>query len=153
MSPAFIRDLAYGHGFENVVLEWAKIKYPNAKRIEGSFKPYDIDASPSLLECKFDYKSRNTKNIVIEWEDRGKPSGLQTTQATHWIHCFWHEDWIVATIEIEHLRELVKDMQLVPGGDDISTVMYRVPKDLILKNKHVNIVSLSRISVGCTLGS
>lgn len=153
MNSAFVRDLAYGQGFESIILEWAKIKYPNAILIEGSFKDYDIDASPSLLECKFDYKSRKTPNIVIEFEDRGKPSGIAVTKATHWIHCFWYNDWVVATASIEIWKEIIKEVDVVGGGDELSTLMYRVPKDLILRNESVSIIPLSRISVRCTTGS
>lgn len=153
MHTAFIRDLRYGRGFENIVLEWAKRKYPNAILIDGSFKDYDIDASPSYLECKFDYKSRNTRNIVIEFEDRGKPSGIQSTKATHWVHCYWEGDWLVAVAPVDKWRDFVKDMEQITGGDEFSTLMYRVPKDLISTIESVTVLPLSRISVGCTSGS
>lgn len=153
MSPAFQRDLRYGRGFETLILNWSKRKYPNAFLKDGSFKGYDIDASPSLLECKFDWKSKRTKNIVIEFEDRGKPSGIATTKATHWIHCFHEIDWQVAIATVDDWKAMVKDLDTINGGDDFSTLMYLVPKDLILKNSSVNIIPLSRISVGRTSGS
>lgn len=139
MSPAFIHDLRFGRGFETIVLSWAKKKYPHAVLMDGSFKDYDINASPSFLECKFDWKSRKTPNIVIEFEDRGKPSGISVTKATHWVHGFFYNEWQIAVTPIDVLRELIKEVEIVNGGDDLSTLMYRVPKDLILANKQVSI--------------
>jgi len=40
----------------------------------------------STIEVKLDFIAWRTKNIFIEYESRGKPSGISTTQAKFWFY-------------------------------------------------------------------
>ena len=50
---------------------------------------YDIKAlvngNPTTFEIKEDIKCAETGNVVVEYESRGKPSGIKTTEADFWI--------------------------------------------------------------------
>lgn len=75
-----------------------------------------------LIEIKEDFYCRKSGNVAVEYECRGKPSGVSSTKATHWlyrIHQPSGEDvWIFMPTAIvrggiqnkEFLREVV-------GGD------------------------------------
>ena len=36
------------------------------------------------IECKRDYRAHDTGNVFVEFESRGKPSGIRKTEAEHW---------------------------------------------------------------------
>lgn len=139
MSTAFVRDLRKGRKFEEWVLAWTRRKYPSAVLMEGKFKEYDINAGDVTIECKYDRKSRFTKNIAIEFWDRGKPSGIDTTTATHWVICFWEEKWRVAVGKTEVWKALCADQPKRAGGDNGTTEMYLVAKRLLFENKDITI--------------
>jgi len=83
----FEQDLETGKNIEDIVLEKIHTKYPQATKLEGKIKPYDIYI-PELnayIEVKLDKKSQETGNIVIEVEMFGKPSGLNSTRSDIWI--------------------------------------------------------------------
>jgi hypothetical protein len=71
------------------------------------------------IEVKRDFKALETGNIFIEYESRGKPSGLATTQADYW--CYWLSDEHCILIKTEKLKELCRKFLYtnrdVLGGD------------------------------------
>jgi hypothetical protein len=84
---SFSEDLHTGEAMEQEVLKQIQKKYPQAYKIEGYFKDYDIyipELSKSV-EVKKDYKSKDTGNLVIELTFDGKPSALLTTKADFWV--------------------------------------------------------------------
>ena len=82
MKQTFKDDLKRGEKVELDVLKIIQKKYPNAYKIEGYCKEYDLYV-PDVggIEVKYDKKSKETGNIVIEIEMFGKPSALMTTKA------------------------------------------------------------------------
>ena len=84
---SFNEDLHTGEAMKQEVLKEIQKKYPQAYKIEGYFKDYDIyipELSKSV-EVKRDYKSKDTGNLVIELTFDGKPSALLTTKADYWV--------------------------------------------------------------------
>ena len=71
------------------------------------------------IEVKRDFRALETGNIFIEYESRGKPSGLATTQADYW--CYWLSDYHCVLIKTEKLKELCRKSLYtkkdVLGGD------------------------------------
>lgn len=69
-----------------------------------------------------------TGNIAIEYESRGKPSGIATTQADYWFHNLAIGDEIVMTLVFptKILRNyIVKTFpQQVRGGDNNTSRLY-----------------------------
>ena len=67
--------------------------------------------SNSKLEVKRDFIAGRTKNLAIEYECRGFPSGIATTQADWWVfvmsgHC---GDDVIVMVEVNRLKELCRN--------------------------------------------
>ncbi len=142
----FSSDLLEGQKLEDFILWKIQKKYPKATKSEGSFKDYDIDV-PELaqkFECKWDKKSQVTENIAIEFMDRGKPSGLNVTTATHWIYLFYDNGWKFAFLEIGVIHYLCKNARIVKGGDGWQAEMYLLPKRLLYKQDGVIIKKFTK---------
>lgn len=89
------------------------------------------------FEVKTDRLSAKTGNIYIEYESRGKPSGIATTQADYWVYKVTETKAIV--IKTEELKTIVRQLILdkkaianVRGGDNNTSVGVLVKiKDLV----------------------
>lgn len=135
-NSTFNRDLDTGVSVEMYILNSIKEKYPDAFKMEGYYKEYDIYV-PSIdmkIEVKQDYKSHYTGNFVIEIEFNGKPSALITTKANYWVfasreYIYWitvDSIWAML-IENKHLDPVV----FVGKGDTSPKRAYLVPVDLV----------------------
>ena len=135
---SFKRDLKRGEAIEMEVLDIIKNKYPDAYKVGGYCKDWDLYI-PSIeqgVEVKYDIKSQETGNIVVEVEFNGKPSALSTTKAYRWV--FHTGDKIIVTTP-ERLHKLIKDSKLrlvsfVGKGDRHSKKAYLIKVDLIISN-------------------
>lgn len=59
--------------------------------------------SSKTIEVKFDFGTHRTGNFFIEYESRGKPSGIATTQADYWM-------LIAASEKGQRLKESIADL-------------------------------------------
>lgn len=140
----FKKDLSRGVKVEDFVLQKIKNKYPEARRISGYCKEYDIWI-PEInqgIEVKYDPMSNKTGNIVIEIEMGGKPSALSTTKAHQWI--FYDDKHLVSMSprEIKEciIRHNVRLVTFTGPGDTKSKRAYLVPKDILFKaGKYINV--------------
>ena len=109
----FEKDLSYGKKHEKMVMK--------------SLEKYEL---------KTDRMAHNTGNVYVEFQSRGKDSGIRTSKSNTWIfkivsakdtHLF------SVHIPLSRLRRLVsKDYRVVPGGDNLTSKGYLVPiKDLV----------------------
>ena len=85
------------------------------------------------IEVKRDLKAKETGNIFIEYESRGKPSGLATTQSD--FYCFVVEDLhiMLPTSQLKDIaRSYIGTGRDVRGGDNNTSkgILLRL-KDLI----------------------
>ena len=106
----FDLDLAYGQVFEKKVAD-----------ILGNSK----------IEVKTEKdKWKTTGNIVIEYESRGKPSGIITTDADYWLHNLAMGDDIVLSFltRVSTLRKYIAqhNPRSVRGGDDMTSKLYLI---------------------------
>lgn len=106
----FDLDLAYGQVFEYKVSE-----------IIGQSK----------IEVKTEKdKWKTTGNIVIEYESRGKPSGIITTEADYWLHnCAIGDDIVFSVLlKVSTLRKYIAkhNPRSVRGGDDMTSKLYLI---------------------------
>ncbi len=106
----FDLDLAYGQVFEKKVAD-----------ILGNSK----------IEVKTEKdKWKQTGNIVIEYESRGRPSGIITTEADFWIHNLAFGDSIVFSLilPVTTLRRYIaqQNPRSVRGGDDMTSKLYLI---------------------------
>ncbi|WP_456867060.1 hypothetical protein [Galbibacter sp. BG1] len=129
----FFKDLKYGEQFEKLILKKVQKKYPNAHKIEGNHKEYDILINDKIsLEVKVDNKAIETNNILIESECNGKPSGITTTKASHWVFITHQKVIWVETIKLKKLLKKYKDSYYTIQGDWQAKRGYFLPHNELL---------------------
>ena len=77
----------------------------------------------SDIEVKRDRQTQQTGNVYIEYESRGKPSGIATTKASKWAYILQDGCILIVNTKLlkEALRYLIKARLCVkdmPGGDN-----------------------------------
>ena len=109
----FTKDLSYGKKHEKLVM----------KSLEN-------------FELKTDRMAYKTGNVYVEFQSRGKDSGIRTSKSDTWIFKIPNgRDTHLFSIHIPltRLKKLVnKNYKVVPGGDNLTSRGYLVPlTDLI----------------------
>ena len=109
----FEKDLTYGKKHEKLVM----------KSLEN-------------FELKTDRMAHRTGNVYVEFQSRGKDSGIRVSKSDTWIFKIQNsKDQHLFSIHIPltRLKKLVsKNYRVVPGGDNLTSRGYLVPlKDLI----------------------
>ena len=82
----FAEDLAIGDKIEREWLDKMLVVFRETYQTFGKDSRFDI-AVPELnatIEVKYDPKSQETGNVVVEYH-HNKPSGILTSEATHWL--------------------------------------------------------------------
>jgi len=125
----FDNDLIFGKKGELIILDIISRKFPDAFIKEGKNKGYDIEipAKKIYVEVKTDKKSKETGNIAIECQYKGKYSGIRTTTADWWCIIYYDNGWKYAFIETETLSSLCDNFSPVPAGD--SAICHLIPID------------------------
>ena len=71
---------------------------------------------------------KKTNNIVIEFESRGKPSGIAVTKADFWFHNLVDKGEIVAILAfpVSVLKRYISgnSLKVIAGGDDKTSKLY-----------------------------
>ena len=90
-----------------------------------------------LLNQKIEVKTERgqwvkTGNIAIEYEYRGKPSGIATTQSAYWFHVLEidGEEFCTLMLKTDILKKLLKtakNTKTVMGGDDKQSKLVLLP--------------------------
>ena len=104
--------------------------------VEGETWFHNI-VSNSKFEVKSDRLSEKTGNVYIEYESRGKPSGIRTTQADYWVYKVSEKQAIV--IQTDELKRKIavllkggKARMGVKGGDNNTSLGFLIKiKDLV----------------------
>ena len=109
----FTKDLSYGKKHEKLVMK-----------------------SMENYELKTDRMAHKTGNVYVEFQARGKDSGIRTSKSDTWIFKIVSKgDRHLFSIQIPltRLKKLVStDYRVVPGGDNLTSRGYLVPlTDLI----------------------
>ena len=109
----FNKDLSYGKRHEKLVMK-----------------------SMENFELKTDRMAHKTGNVYVEFQSRGRDSGIRTSKSDTWIFkIVSNGDRHLFSIHIplSRLKKLVsKDYRVVPGGDNLTSRGYLVPfTDLI----------------------
>ena len=134
---SFLEDLLEGVEFEKKVLATIKKKYPSATKI-NAYKGYDIwiPETKQSIEVKYDPKSNETGNIVIEFEMSAKKSALITTEANYWVisdgkQLAWFKPMdIVYCIFVNNL----KFVEFIGNGDKNAKRAYLIKKDILFSH-------------------
>ena len=88
------------------------------------------------LECKCDKRCIDTGNVFVEFEDRGKPSGISITKSTFYAFCLYKKErekkqiWVLIPTEI--LKKLMKKYPVKSGGDNWEARGHIIPKEDLL---------------------
>ncbi len=137
----FIEDLAFGKSWEIKLLE--HLNYDTYIQTEGLIKDYDIEITKDNIKTKYEVKvdrmAYNTGNIVIEYECKNKPSGINTTTADYWaIFEYQPNDYELYLIPTQHLDKLINNreyIRFVKGGDNYGSKMFLFNKNIFSKYK------------------
>ena len=128
-------DLGRGKQIEEMFLELVHKSYPLAYIVKGYFKDYDIyiPEIKKSVEVKYDKKSIDTGNIVVEVEFNNKPSALSTTKADYWV---WYDGVNFTIITPENILKCINDTNqklysFIARGDDKEKKAYLIKKDLL----------------------
>lgn len=110
-SSSFKHDLEFGEKAE----DWVNDIFNGGKKIE----------------VKYDRKSHKTGNVFIEYESRGKKSGILATDADYWIYKIeGTECAIILPVPylLNKLKEFYKNkMYLKNGGDNDTSKGFLIP--------------------------
>lgn len=62
------------------------------------------------IEVKTDSWIGRTRNLAVEFESRGKPSGIATTEADYWCFIFDgdHNKEVIVIVEVERLKRIAR---------------------------------------------
>ena len=117
-SSSFTHDLNFGELAE----DWVK----------------NIFSEGTKVEVKSDTMAHITGNIFIEYESRGKPSGIATTDANYWIYKI-NELNFALIFDVIKLKEKLRyyfknNMYMKNGGDNNTSKGFLIPITQILKS-------------------
>lgn len=74
--------------------------------------------SGSLVEVKHDLKALMTRNIFVEYESRGKPSGISTSKAEWYCYAFGDTFHLIRLEDLKNrCRPYIGSHKDVLGGD------------------------------------
>lgn len=115
-------------------------KYDDVKLIKGEHEEKDIVATMKTgrklrIESKLILYSLKSKKVSIEFEYKGKPSGIEATQSDWWaITTFTHNGkWEVIFVQTEELIGMCKDnwrnWPVKKGGDYNASKFYIIPTE------------------------
>lgn len=98
-----------------------------------------LDILAGKIEVKTDFQAHKTNNIAIELESRGKPSGIQTSEAKWWIYNIQipQKDPLLIIVSLERLRQIVTKYahqgRIRMGGDNNTSKLVIVPISEVFK--------------------
>jgi len=133
---SFNKDLQRGLEIEDRVVSILRKKYPSASLI-NAYKGYDIwiPEIDKSVEVKYDPMSCETRNIVVEIEMYGKPSGLMASTADYWV---FYDGEMFVIMPIKNIFKCIFDCKLqyvefVGNGDTRSKKAFLVDKNTLFK--------------------
>jgi len=92
------------------------------------------DLIEGKTECKAERDQwAKTGNMFVEFESRGKKSGIATTHAEHWVVSFYKGNKLcfTLTVPIEGMKKIARKGKLIQGGDENTS------KGMLVKVKDV----------------
>ena len=135
MVDTFGEDIILGEETEYNILGMIKKKYPNAYKIQGEFKAYDIYVPEKdiKIEVKRDKGSNKTNNYFIECYCNEQASGILSTEADYWV--IYDENkyiWIDKNVLWDLCQNRGKKWKGMTEGGCSEVEAYLVPQDDII---------------------
>jgi len=119
----FKKDLEMGEKAQNEAIEKIKKEFQGIEILESKaiIKEFDIKGKHKnreiTFEIKWDIMSEETENVAIEYECRGKISGIDVTEADYWIYKIKNDFYLIETIKIKQAIQNKIYFKKVIGGD------------------------------------
>lgn len=130
----FAADLAFGEKYQRKLLDI--LAYDECEMKKGYFKPYDVrivyGGAQSKWEVKADRYAKRTNCLCIEYEYKGQPSGITSTEADFWAY-FIDGTNTYYTIPVEAIKQAIADKKYnrtCNGGDGYNSKLYIIPADV-----------------------
>jgi hypothetical protein len=130
----FRADLELGEEWQRRFLYL--VQWDTCEIAKGNFKDWDIklthEGTDIYIEVKYDRRAETTRNLAIEFECSGQPSGVSATKADYWVH-FVKNSPFYYMIPIEDLRKAIEEKKYtrtVKGGDGWRANMYLSPMSI-----------------------
>jgi hypothetical protein len=112
----FEKDLPTGENGEEIVARtlyeykgWFPVKFNKTKEYDILMQPEGPDTDLIKVEVKTDIYPVDTGNMLIEKQNRGKNSGIMTTEADYWAYLYPYHPaqnlWLIKTTELKKLIE------------------------------------------------
>lgn len=85
---------------------------------------------PITYEIKTDVYPIDTGNMLIEFESRGKHSGIKTTIADYYVYYYYHlkEGWRISVPDLKELIEKHPFREVLCGDANSGTSGYLIPR-------------------------
>lgn len=97
--------------------------------------------SNKKIEVKTDFMAHETGNIALEYESRGKPSGISVTEADFYAYCLPLANFqnIIIFMEINELKRLAREYwskgNIKKMGDENTSVSVLIPLNKLFENR------------------
>ena len=109
----------------------------------GQLKEQEIGAifNDKKIEVKTDFMAHETGNIAIEFESRGKPSGISTTESDYYAYCLPLANFqnIIIFLEINELKRMAREYwskgNIKKMGDKNTSVSVLIPLNKLFENR------------------
>jgi len=92
------------------------------------------------IEVKFNSMFLKTGNFAVEFECRGKPSGINTTKSNYWV--FVDSNDKIYCIKTEKLRELCKVSKIKPAFCEDGVNNNYLVKESLFKPHQIELLSI-----------
>ena len=108
-----------------------EFKFHGFSGTKGYDATFSVAGKIYTLEIKADWFTKDTGNVVIEYESWGKPSGIATTRAHFWAYAVMQdiENFDIYLINTQKLKQIIEEeryfSKIVGGDPGSSTKMYR----------------------------
>lgn len=129
----FHDDLQDGQRAEQEVIDLLLRHFPEITDIEQSAgRGYDIRGMyrgrSVTFEVKYDIAVERTGNVAIEYESRGKATGIAITEADYWVYKFLGEFFVYRTVSLKKkiFEEKAYDRKASGGDPGSNTRMFLV---------------------------
>jgi|TARA_Y100000310_G_C20200502_1_gene586657 hypothetical protein len=122
----FEKDLPTGENGEQVVARtlyeykgWYPVKFNKTKEYDILMQPEGHDSDLLKVEVKTDVYPHDTGNLLIERRNKGRQSGINTTEADYWAYLYPHHPacnlWL---IETDKLKKLISEYNFYDNREE-----------------------------------
>lgn len=83
-----------------------ELRYGEAREDAFVWVLYEADVAIKTIEHKSDLACRRTGNVFVEYRQKGRPSGISTTQSDYWATEFDDDCWVI--IPTKRMKQIAR---------------------------------------------